>query len=200
MLNSSSSSNSSHSRSSNRRRTSNETVASTSSHAATSRPITRSFSKQQQQQMSQTAARNVTMTSPLSSRSSSSSPSSSLDSSIDSMDTLTNNRNAAPKNTTQPVAQLTDVDITSANDPFSRFGLFRPATGPGFSSISVAALSSLTHTGYQKIITDEKPANLICLVENAKISGRPVRNISNVSILYIENGLLFSKFSFLLIN
>jgi hypothetical protein len=40
------------------------------------------------------------------------------------------------------------------------------------------------NAAYQKIITNETPVNLISLIENSRVTGRTIRNLSNVLIKY----------------
>lgn len=94
-------------------------------------------------------------------------------------------------NLTLAFGSSTSSTNTISHTPFS-VGL--PATTTSaintftnFSQPTSTAKSAapLTHVAYQKIITDERPVNLISLIEGSKTSGRSIRNLSSVDKKYL---------------
>lgn len=194
MLNSSSNqpnNNSNNTTSRNRRNYANTSESSTSptssSSNGNSRPITRSYIKRQQQSYNrsinqqQQSNRNISI-SPALSRSSSSS--SSTSSSLDSIDVSSSN----------PQHLQTQIKTNNATTQSSDEMMIDCPIGSSFSVLTAAIQRPPPNTAYQKIITNERPVNLINLLENSKITGRPLHNLSSVRLSL----LIYVKFTVLI--
>lgn len=150
------------------RRTSIEDAqpSSSTTSAVPNRPITRGFLKSQQIQPSTSSqpAINSSLTS-LSSLSSS-------NSSLNSMDTVQfeNKLNSFQSSETDPFFNISNQD-TIYTDRFKPIDL----------------LKKNDEHSYQKILVDERPINIVNLIESTRMKGRNKRNLINVFIFFVFN-------------
>lgn len=149
------------------------------------RPITRSFAKQcQQQQQQLIQQQNINKINNTNQQPSSPSISSSLSSStsslasIDSFNQSNNFNNSSTSSNTLVNNKNNNNNLNINNNTNNQ-----QQTKQYFLHLQQLEESKILkhQKTYQKIIINEKPCNLINILENSKITGRMIRNVQNVS-------------------